>query len=103
MAQDGGVDPHNISVALGFLDRCQRRLTSSCISVLAPHRGFDPRPPGSKPGVLPLHQSGSSRYQIGAQRSGSDLDEEEGGCGCVVFAALSQTAETERSRLLLTW
>ena len=31
MAQDGGVDPHNISVALGFLDRCQRRLTSSCI------------------------------------------------------------------------
>ena len=31
MAQDRGVDPHNISVALGFLDRCQRRLTSSCI------------------------------------------------------------------------
>ena len=31
MAQDGGVDPHNIAVALGFLDRCQRRPTSSCI------------------------------------------------------------------------
>lgn len=31
MAQDGGVDPHSISAAHGFLDRCQRRLTSSCI------------------------------------------------------------------------
>lgn len=31
MAQDGGVDPHSITAAHGFLDRCQRRLTSSCI------------------------------------------------------------------------
>ena len=31
MAQDGGVDPHSIAAAHGFLDRCQRRLTSSCI------------------------------------------------------------------------
>ena len=31
MAQDGGVDPHSISAAHGFLDRCQRRPTSSCI------------------------------------------------------------------------
>ena len=40
MAQDGGVDPHNISVALGFQNRCQRRLTSSCI-VVTP-AGFEP-------------------------------------------------------------
>ena len=31
MAQDGGVDPHSITAAHGFLDRCQRRPTSSCI------------------------------------------------------------------------
>ena len=31
MAQDGGADPHSIAAAHGFLDRCQRRLTSSCI------------------------------------------------------------------------
>ena len=35
--------------------------------------------------------------QIEAQRSGFDLGKEEGLSGCVVFAALSQTAETERS------
>ncbi len=37
------------------------------------------------------------RIQIEAQRSGFDLGKEEGLSGCVVFAALSQTAETERS------
>ena len=31
MAQDGGVDPHSISAALGFLDRCRSRPASSCI------------------------------------------------------------------------
>ena len=41
--------------------------------------------------------------QIGAQRSGSDLVKEEGSCGYGVFAALTQTAETEWSSFLLTW
>ena len=31
MAQDGGVDPHNIAVAHGFLDRFRGRPESSCI------------------------------------------------------------------------
>ena len=31
MAQDGGVDPHNIAVAHGFLDRFRGRSESSCI------------------------------------------------------------------------
>ena len=85
MAQDGGVDPHSIAAAHGFLDRCRSRPASSCIlevparferaitdlqSAALPawlwnhmvlHRGFDPRPHGSKPSVLPLHQSGMVR------------------------------------------
>ena len=40
------------------------------------------------------------KNKIGAQRSGSDFEKEEGACGYGVFAA--QTAETEWSRLLLT-
>ena len=40
--------------------------------------------------------------KIGAQRSGSDFEKEEGDSGYGVFAALTQTAETEWSRLLLT-
>ena len=31
LAQDGGVDPHNITVAHGFLDRFRGRPESSCI------------------------------------------------------------------------
>ena len=31
MAQDGGVDPHNIAVAHGFLDRFRGRPESSCV------------------------------------------------------------------------
>ena len=31
MAQDGGVDPHSIAAAHGFLDRCRSRPASSCI------------------------------------------------------------------------
>ena len=31
MAQDGGVDPHNIAVAHGFLDRFRGRPELSCI------------------------------------------------------------------------
>ena len=27
-------------------------------TILAPDHGFEPRPPGSEPDVLPLHQSG---------------------------------------------
>ena len=42
------------------------------------------------------------KNKIGAQRSGSDFEKEEGDCGYGVFAALTQTAETEWSRLLLT-
>ena len=41
--------------------------------------------------------------QIGAQPGGSDLEKEEGVNGYEIFAALSQTVETEWSRLLLTW
>ena len=39
----------------------------------------------------------------GAQRSGSGGEKEEGGCGYGVFAALTETAETEWSCLLPTW
>ena len=39
-------------------------------------------------------------YKIGAQRSGSDLEKEEGLNGYAVFAALSQTAETKWSEFL---
>ena len=35
--------------------------------------------------------------------SGFDLEKEEGAFGYGVFAALTQTAETEWKRLLLTW
>ncbi len=31
MAQDGGVDPHSVSAAHGFLDRCRSRPASSCL------------------------------------------------------------------------
>ena len=85
MAQDGGVDPHSISAAYGFLDRCRSRPASSCIlevparferaitdlqsvalpawlwNHVAPSRGFEPLPTGSKPIVLPLHQPGMVR------------------------------------------
>ena len=44
----------------------------------------------------------SPSNQIKAQRSGFDLEKEEGTDGCAVFAALTQTAETERSLFLLT-
>ena len=40
---------------------------------------------------------------IEAQRSGFDGEKEEGGSGYGVFAALTETAETEWSSLLPTW
>lgn len=33
MAQDGGVDPHGIAAAHGFLDRFRDRPESSCLMV----------------------------------------------------------------------
>ena len=60
LAPNGGVDPHNIAVTLSFQDWCQSRLTS--FGKLAPNQGSDPRTPGSKPGVPPLHHFGITYY-----------------------------------------
>ncbi len=51
-------------------------------------------------GVRCGNASSPAPPQIKTQRSGFDLVEEEGACGCGAFAA---QAEAERSRLLLTW
>ena len=45
----------------------------------------------------------ASPSQLEAQRSGFELEKEEGTYGYAVFAALTQTAETEWSKFLLTW
>ena len=37
MAQDGGVDPHDLTAAHGFLDRCRSRPASSCVGRRAPN------------------------------------------------------------------
>jgi phage terminase large subunit-like protein len=52
-------------------------------------------------GTKALFQAPDS-CRIKAQRSGFDSEKEEGAFGYGVFAALTQTAETEWKRLLLT-
>ena len=34
LAQDGGADPHSISAALGFQNRCRSRPASSCVGIV---------------------------------------------------------------------
>ena len=43
------------------------------------------------------------RIQIEAQRSGFDLEKEEGTYGYGAFPALTETGEAEWSKFLLTW
>ncbi len=51
-----------------------------------------------------VHEAGiEPAIQIETQRSGFDLEKEEGRGGYAVFAALTETAETEWSRFLPTW
>ena len=57
---------------------------------------FSVSPPHSKPSAFPVLSA------FKAQRSGFESEKEEGAYGYGVFAALSETAETEWSKLLLT-
>ncbi len=70
---------------------------------MAPGHGYDPRPPGSKPGVLPLHQSGIFFHAKNRTNSQPPLTRKQydASPNPALYMYLAEQERFERSRTML--